>query len=264
MKPFARFLPGLLVLSLIARPALAEDGDKPDTQPKDEDVKQVIIDAMKKAEEKSYSFTGKLDLEAGGNPMLNTEMKGWHVKPYTKITMEMMGQEMETWTDGKAAVQKNPQTGEWEKSQGQNLGATSNPEQMKKMIKSATWDDKDVKVGSHLCKVAVAKVDKEEIKKMFGAGGGAMGGQAKLKKSSLRFYIDPKNNQVYRVKVSMTLEMDMGGGAMEMAVTMDQRFTYSSKLKLEVPKEVKELFAGKGGDEDGGDDDEDEEEGSGK
>jgi hypothetical protein len=66
---------------------------------------------MKQLEEKSYNFKAKLDLEMGGNPMLNTEMKGAHKKPYTKMALEMMGQAMEIYTDGKTTVQKNPQTG---------------------------------------------------------------------------------------------------------------------------------------------------------
>ncbi|MBI2919501.1 MAG: hypothetical protein HYY18_00285 [Planctomycetes bacterium] len=266
MKSMSRFLPLLFACALQVLPARAEDDKKPDTQPGDDDVKQAIIDAIKLAEDKTYSFTGKLDVEAGGSPMLNTEMKGTHKKPYTRIVMDMMGQEMEMYTDGKSAVQMDPQTGQWKKTEGQNLGATADAEQMKKVIKSATWDKSESKVGSHVCRVAIAKVDKEEIKKLF-AGGGGMGAQAKMKKSSLKFYIDKATKKVYRIKIGMTLEMDMGGGggAMEMAVTMDQRFTYSSKIKLEIPKEVSELM--KGGKDKDGDHDEDEEEedeGSGK
>jgi len=244
MMSRASVLPFVL-FAFLAMPVLAEDGKKPDTQPSGDEVKDAIGDAMKKADEKSHTFTAKLDLEAGGAPMFNTEMKGQHKKPITKVTTEMMGQQIEVYTDGKVAVQKDPQTGEWKKTEGQNISGAVDPEQIKKMIKSASWDKKEAKVGSHTCKVANAKVNKDEVKKLFAGGG--MGGNAKVKSSSLKFYIDKTNGRVYRMKLSMSLSIDMGGGGggTDMSVTMDYRYTYSSKVSIEIPKEVKALMEGK-------------------
>jgi hypothetical protein len=249
MNRLFRVLPlALFVLSAFA--ARAEDEKEEgggDTKAGDE-VKEAVIKAMTSMLEKDYTFTGQLDLEANESPMLNTEMKGTKKGKYTKISMDMMGQEMETYTNGKAAVAKDPQTGEWKLQEGQNLGQTTDPKQMEKVIKSAEWDDEEVKVGSRQCRVAKAKVNKDEVKKLLGQGAG-MGQNADLKKSSLRFYIDKEDHQLYRMKLSMTLSMDMGGGDMEMVVTMDTKYGYDKKVELKIPKEVEELFDG-GGDED--------------
>lgn len=248
MRTF-RVLP-MALAAVMSLPVLADDKGG-DTKATDE-VKQAIVDAAEKMTELSHKFTGQLDVEVGGNPMFNTEMKGVHKSPYTKMTMDMMGQEMEMYTDGKSSVGKNPQTGEWQKQDGQNLNVTTDPKQMKKMIKSAEWEEKESAVGEHKCRVAKAKVDKEEIKKALGAGG--MGMNATLKKSSLRFYIDKENGRIYRIRMSVTLETDMGQGGegMEMKVQVDTKYTYSNKVELEIPKEVLDLLAG-GGNDDGGD-----------
>jgi len=258
MKSMFRMLP-LAVCAMLARPLFAED--PPKTEAKDE-VKKAIVEAMKAAEDKNHQFTAKIDLEMGGNPMLNTEMKGVHEKPWSKMTMEMMGQSMEVYTDGKSAVQKNPQTGEWEFSKGNQMGQTMGAENVDKMVKSAEWEKEEAKVGDKECRVATAKVDKDEVKKMIAQGG--MGG-AKIKKSSMKFYIDKKDGRIRRMKLAMTMTMDMGGGGggeeggMELDMTMDTKFTYSSKYKVEIPAEVKQLFENGGGD-DGEDEEEDEEE----
>jgi hypothetical protein len=247
------------VCAILARPVLAED--PPKTEAKD-DVKKAIVDAMKAAEDKNHEFTAKIDLEMGGNPMLNTEMKGVHEKPWSRMTMEMMGQSMEVYTDGKSAVQKNPQTGEWEMSQGNQMGQTLGADSVSKMVKSAEWEKDEAKVGSKVCRVATAKVDKEEVKRMIAQGG--MGG-GKIKKASLKFYVDKNDGRIRRMKLSMSLSMNMGGGGgdeggMEMDMTMDTRFVYSSKFKVELPPEVKKMFE-EGGNKDPHDGDEDEEEG---
>ncbi|MCE9583153.1 MAG: hypothetical protein K8T20_11735 [Planctomycetes bacterium] len=267
----------------IALPVLAQDSKKEDPKkteqpkkaaPKDDPaVKKAIGESMKKLEAKSYNFKAKLDLEMGGNPMLNTEMKGAHKKPYTKMAMEMMGQAIEIYTDGKTTVQKNPQTGAWEKTDNSMTG-TFDPKQLEKMIKTAEWDAKDTKVGSHVCKVAKARVDKAKVAKMIAKNG--MGGQAKISKSSLKFYIDKKDGKVRRMKLTMTMSVDMGGGqggGMEMQITMDQRLTYTSKVDVKIPAEVKKMLEGKtespdgdhkGDPKKGGGDDEDEDEDGGK
>lgn len=211
MKSLWRVLPLALCLAI---PAMSEDGKKEEPKKteatKDSDeVKKAISDGIAKLEEKSYSFTAKLDLEMGGSPMLNTEMKGAHKKPYTKMAMEMMGQAMEIYTNGKVTVQKNPQSGAWEKTET-NMAGGFDPKQLEKVIKTATWDDKEAKVGSFVCRVAKATVDKKKVAKLLGQNG--MGGQADISKSSLRFYIDKKDGKVRRMKLSMTMSMDMGGG----------------------------------------------------
>lgn len=270
MRSLLRALPLALCLAL---PVMAEDGkdDPKKTEepkkdggtkaaPKDsEEVKKAISAGIAQLDEKSYNFSAKLDLEMGGSPMLNTEMKGSHKKPFTKMEMEMMGQAMEIYTDGKVSVQKNPQTGAWEKSES-NMTGGFDPKQLEKVIKSATWDDKETKVGTHVCRVAKATVDKSKVSKLLGKSG--MGGEAKVSKSSLRFYIDKESGKVRRMKLSMTMSMDMGGqggGGMELDVTMDQRISYSSKVKVEIPEEVKKLMEGGGNEEDEKEGDEEEE-----
>ena len=81
MKSLLRVLPLALCLAL---PAFSDDG-KTDPPKKDEgkkteaqdadEVKKTISAGIKLLDEKSYSFTAKLDLEMGGSPMLNTELK---------------------------------------------------------------------------------------------------------------------------------------------------------------------------------------------
>ncbi len=254
MRSLLRVLPLALCLALPGfsddgktEPPKKDEGKKSEAQDADE-VKKVISAGIKLLEEKSYSFTAKLDLEMGGSPMLNTELKGSHKKPYTKMELDMMGQAMEIYTDGKTTVQKNPQSGAWEKTEN-NMTGGFDPKQLEKVIKSATWDEKESKVGSHVCRVAKAKVDKAKVAKLIGKSG--MGGQAKISKSSLRFYIDKEDGKVRRMKLSMTMSMDMGGqgaGGMELDVTMDQKITYSSKVEVKIPDEVKNLLEGKAGD----------------
>jgi hypothetical protein len=151
---------------------------------------------------------------------------------------------MEIYTDGKVAIQKNPQTGEWQKNEGGQFSGTMSADQVAKIVKSATWEKEEKKVGSKVCRVATAKVDKDEVKKVIAQGG--MGGQAKISKSSLKYYIDKEDGRVRRMKLSMTMSVDMGGGGegagMDMDVTMDWRFSYSSKVKVELPEEVKQLL----------------------
>ncbi|KAF0245672.1 MAG: hypothetical protein FD180_1392 [Planctomycetota bacterium] len=264
MMSMLRVLPLALCLAL---PVFSDDGKKEDpkkteepkkdegskTEPQDSDeVKKSVSEGIKKLEDKSYNFTAQIDVEMGGSPMLNTEMKGSHKKPYTKMEMDMMGQAIEIYTDGKSSVQKNPQSGAWEKTDNQMTG-TIDPKQLEKLIKSATWDKKELKVGSHVCRVANAKVDKAKVAKLFAKSG--MGGNAKISKSSLRIYLDKEDGKVRRMKLSMTMSMDMGGGGggggMELGLTMDQKLSYSSKVEVKIPEEVKNLLEGKV-DENGG------------
>jgi hypothetical protein len=273
MKSLLRVLPLALCLAL---PVFSDDGkedpkkteepkkdDGKKTEPQDDPaVKKAISAGIQKLDEKTYSFTAKLDLEMGGSPIVNTEMKGAHKKPYTKMALDMMGQAMEIYTDGKTSVQKNPQSGAWEKSEN-NMTGGFDPKQLEKVIKSATWDEKESKVGSHVCRVARAKVDRAKVAKLIGKSG--MGGQAKISKSSLKFYIDKEDGKVRRMKLSMTMSMDMGGGGggqggMEVDVTMDQKLTYSSKVEVKIPAEVKALLEGKADPNGGKEKDEDEEE----
>ena len=256
MSSLLRVLPLALCLALSAfsddgktDPPKKDDGKKTEAQDGDE-VKKMISAGIQMLDEKSYSSTAKLDLEMGGSPMLNTEMKGSHKKPYTKMELDMMGQAMEIYTDGKTTVQKNPQSGAWEKTEN-NMTGGFDPKQLEKVIKSAVWDAKEAKVGSHVCRVAKAKVDKAKVAKLIAKSG--MGGQAKISKSSLRFYIDKEDGKIRRMKLSMTMSMDMGGqgaGGMELDVTMDQKITYSSKVQVKIPDEVKALLEGKTNDGD--------------
>lgn len=234
----------------LALPVLAEDGGKTDPPQKTEatdDAKKAIAGGVSMLEDRSFDFSAKLDMELNGSPVLNTEVKGAHKKPYTKMAMEVMGQQMEIYTDGKTSLQKNPQSGEWEKSDN-TMQDMFDAKKIQEIIKSAEWDEKESKVGSHVCRVAKAKVDKAKVEKMIAKSGG-MGGQAKITKASLRFYLDKKDGKVRRYKLQITMSFDMGGGngggAMPVDVTSDLRLKYSSNTSIELPAEVKDLFEGK-------------------
>ncbi|MBI2919500.1 MAG: hypothetical protein HYY18_00280 [Planctomycetes bacterium] len=221
-------------------PVRAEDSPKEEGKTDEQlgDAKEAAAAGVAKAQDRSHTFTGMIDVEVGGSPMMNSEMTGTHVKPYTRIAMDMMGRSMEIWSDGTTSVSKN-QEGQWQKGGGRGRGGSMKMEDIAKAIKSAKWDG-EAKVGSHECRVIRAKADDEAMKKAL--GGGRMGGAGEMKKSSVKMYVDKKDGRLRRMKLSMTVEANMGGNPMELDISADYRYKFSSSVKLEMPDEVKALF----------------------
>ena len=235
-----RWLMTAVLAAALWAPVSAEDPPKEEGKTDEQlgDAKEAAAAAVAKAQERNHTFTGMIDVEVGGSPMMSSEMTGTHVKPYTRIAMDMMGRSMEMWSDGTTSVSKN-QEGVWEKGGGRGRGGNMKMEDIAKAIKSAKWDG-EAKVGSKECRVIRAKADDEAMKKAL--GGGRMGGAGEMKKSSVRMYVDKKDGRLRRMKLSMTIEANMGGQAMELDIIADYRYKFSSSVKLEMPDEVKKLF----------------------
>lgn len=235
-----RWLMTAVLAAALWAPVSAEDPPKEEgkTDGQAGDAKEAAAAAVAKTQERNHSFTGMIDVEVGGSPMMASEMTGTHVKPYTRISMDMMGRSMEMWSDGTTSVSKN-QEGVWQKGGGRGRGGNLRVEDIAKAIKSAKWDG-EAKVGSKPCLVIRAKADDEAMKKAL--GGGRMGGAGEMKKSSVKLYVDKKDGRLRRMRLSMTVEANMGGNAMELDITADYRYKFSNSLKLEMPDEVKKLF----------------------
>jgi hypothetical protein len=240
-------------------PGKKKEGDAPAAEPEekkddapagDPEALKAIQDGAAKAMEKKHTYTGAMEVLVGGAPMFSSEVRGRRVAPYTHLSMEMMGQVIETWTNGTDTVSKNSQTGEWEKAggggggggrgRGRGMRSSISVESLVKLVKSATFGD-DAKVGSHECRIVKAHVDPDDLKKVL-PGGGRGGQGATVSKSSLRFYIDKDDGRLRRLKLSAEAAVNMQGMAQDIEVAMDYRYKFSSKIELAMPGEVKALF----------------------
>jgi hypothetical protein len=241
-------------------PPPEEQKDSPKEEGKDEgkeekdysgwgDPMKALEDGLKLSQEKKYTFTGGFDVEVAGSPMFALEFTGEHADKWTHFTGEMMGNKIDTYTDGTVTIALDPRSGDWRKQDGAGARGAVGMDQIAKAVKSGKWDG-EAKVGSKACRVMKAKADEEELRKLIaggrgGRGGGGRGGglgQGEVKKSSLKFYLDAGDGRVRKMRFTMTVETNMGGNAMELDLIMDYRYKYSKDVKVELPEEVRALL----------------------
>lgn len=210
---------------------------------------KALQDGVNVSVKKKYTLRGTMEVESNGSPFMTIELNGEHAGKYTHYKTEIMGRPMEVFTDGESTVSLDPQSGEWQlqslpgggKGRGGMRGGLS-MDQVVQTVKSAKFDG-EKKVGSHECTVVRAYADVESIRKLL--GGGKVGGQGTVKKSSLKFYVDKKDGRLRRMKLSMDASANMGGNAMDITFTSDYRYTYKKDLQIEIPEAAKAALEGK-------------------
>ncbi len=235
----------VLAVFLFALGAAAQDAPPPagetppaaETEAGDPEALLALKEGVEFSKAKSYRFKATLDVEVGGAPMMSLEVAGVHVKPWLHVRTDLMGRAFEAWSDGTSTFSREAD-GEWKPGGAVMRGALA-LDVLASAVTSATFDAKEVTVGSHVCRVLRAQADADALRR--GLGGGR-GGQGEVKSSSLKFYLDKDDGRLRKVKLTMTADATIQGAEAEIEILLEQRYTYSKSLTLELPEEVRKLL----------------------